>query len=338
PHPCTPIELMGIGDTLKFTLFTLCTLIMGRYANSKADVALGRVQYVYNLVEEATKTLQPRFSHMVWEQVKQLSAFHVKHTEAVGTQPGLQQVPVAPRNVPGTGLRSQSVAGFGTSVEAFWTGGCRLSGGSNGLTGGTESQRDRHDVGKEADDYIIEVDSHHKKTNGNNTAVKIIEREKKKKSFSGPYNGPRYRIGDTSAAIGWIRSFDVYCAMEGVPKDRRWEYLKRGIGNNESFADWYLECKNTGIEEDWDQIIRSFLKQYASDEEADASLFLKTFTTLSRKPNERVQEYADRWNPQVHILKYINAFAEKEDKASVFPNQFADAFVYGLGYDSVVTT
>ncbi|KAJ3040030.1 hypothetical protein HDV00_011479 [Rhizophlyctis rosea] len=335
------IELMAIADTLNLTLFTLCKLIIGRYAKSMADVALGRVQYVYDLVEEAMKTLQPRFSHMVWEQVKQLSALYVKQTEAVGTPPGLQQVPVATQNVLGTGLGSQGVIGgigggvgrpgqgSGRQSRASGTGGRRLSGGSHGSNGvkrqGTGSRNEEFD-GNEEDDYVVEVDSRSKRNTGNNTAVKIIEREKEKKSFSGPYNGPRYRIGDTSFAIGWIGSFHVYCALEGVPKDRRWELLKRSIGNNESFADWYLECRSIGIEEDWDQVVQSFLKKYASDEEADASLFLKTLTTFARKPNERVQEYADWWNHQVHIFKYINDFAEEEDKAS------------GLGYDFIVTT
>ncbi|KAJ3024982.1 hypothetical protein HDV00_000487, partial [Rhizophlyctis rosea] len=93
-----------------------------------------------------------------------------------------------------------------------------------------------------------------------------------------------------------------------------------------------------GIEEDWDQVVRSFLKKYASDEEADASLFLKTLTTFARKPNERMQEYANCWNHQVPIFKYINDFAEEEDKAFVSSNQLADAFVYRLSYDSIVST
>ncbi|KAJ3027926.1 hypothetical protein HDV00_010781 [Rhizophlyctis rosea] len=93
-----------------------------------------------------------------------------------------------------------------------------------------------------------------------------------------------------------------------------------------------------GIEEDWDQDVRWFLKKHASDEEADASLFLQSLTTFALKPNEHVQEYPDRWNHQVYIFKYINDFAEEEDKAPVSSNQLADAFVYGLGYDSIVTT
>ncbi|KAJ3026006.1 hypothetical protein HDV00_012240, partial [Rhizophlyctis rosea] len=341
------IELMAIADTLKLTLFTLCKHIIGRYAKSKADVALGRVQYVYDLVEEATK------------DVKQLSALYVKQTEAVGTPPGLQHAtPIAAQNVLGNGLGSQTVVGGiggGAGRQGQGSGrqsrasGCRVSGGSHKSSNrvkqqGTGSQRnaghrnDNFDGNEEEEDYAIEVDSRPKKTKGNNTVVKIIEREKKKKSFSGPYNGPPYRMDDTSSAIGWIRSFAVYCVMEGVPKDRRWELLRRGIGNNESFADWYLVCNSTGIEGDWDQIVRSFLKKYASDEEADASLFLKTLTTFARKPNERVQEYADRWNHQVHIFKYINDFAEEKDKAFVAANQLADAFVYGLGYHTIVTT
>ncbi|KAJ3024656.1 hypothetical protein HDV00_000796, partial [Rhizophlyctis rosea] len=328
------IELMAVADTLGLTLPTLCKLLTGRYAKSKADVALGIVQHTYDLVETATKTMEPRFSHWTWEQIGKLSSVYTQQVEAVvDTQPGNQQTtPIAAQNVPGTGLGSQSVA-----VEGFWVGGCRLSGGSKGVTGETGSRNEEFD-GNEENDYFVEVDSRSKKTNWNNTVVKIIEREKKKKSFSGPSNGPRYRIGDTSSAIGWIRSFDVYCAMEGVPKDRRWELLKRGIGNNESFANWYLECNSMGIGKDWDQVVRSFLKKYVSDKEADASLFLKTLTTFARKPNERVQEYTDRWNHQVHIFKYINDFAEEEDKASVSSNQLADAFVYRLGYDSIVTT
>ncbi|KAJ3028586.1 hypothetical protein HDV00_010175, partial [Rhizophlyctis rosea] len=356
------IELMAIVDTLKLTLFLLCKLIRGRYAKSKADVALGSVHYVYDLVEEATKTLQLRFSHMVWEQVKQLRALYVKPMEGVGTPPGLQQatpiaaqdvsgtglgsqsvaggigggagrqglqqVPVATQTVTGTGLGSQGVAGgigggagcqgqgSGRQSGASGTGGRRWSGGShegnNGVkrqgTGSQRNDRRRNEEfdRNEEDDYVVEVDSRSKENTGNNIVVKITEKEKKKKSFSGPYNSPRYRNGDSSSAIGGIRSFDVYRAMEGVPKDRRQELLKRGIGNNVSFADWYLECKNMGIVEDLDQVVRSFLKKYASDEEADAWLYLKKLTTFARKPNKRVQEYADWWNHQVHIFKYIN--------------------------------
>ncbi|KAJ3027677.1 hypothetical protein HDV00_010932 [Rhizophlyctis rosea] len=201
---------------------------------------------------------------------------------------------------------------------------------------GTGSRNEEFD-GNEEDDYVVELDSRSERNTGNNTVVKIIEGEKEEKSFSGPYNSPRYRIGNTSSAIGLICSFDVYCAIEAVPKDRRWELLQRGLDNNESFADLYLECKNMGIEDDWDHVVRSFLKKYALDEEADALLFLKTLTTFARKPNERVQEYADRWNHQVHIFKYINDFAEEEDQASVSSNR-SDAFVNGLGYDSIVIT
>ncbi|KAJ3024377.1 hypothetical protein HDV00_000966, partial [Rhizophlyctis rosea] len=256
------IELMAIVDTLKLTLFLLCKLIIGRYAKSKADVALGRVHYVYDLIEEATKTLPLRFSHMVWEQVKQLSALFVKPMEAVGTPPGLQQAtPIAAQNVSGTGLGSQNVAGgigggaglqglqqvpvatqtvTGTGLEsqgvaggigggagcqgkgwgrqsrASGTGGRRLSGGSKGVGVGTGSpnqertgdlsgsQRDCHEGGDEEEDYVGAVDSHSMKNRSNNTVVKIIEREKQKKSSSGPYNSPRYYIGDKSSAIGWI--------------------------------------------------------------------------------------------------------------------------------------
>ncbi|KAJ3027407.1 hypothetical protein HDV00_011212 [Rhizophlyctis rosea] len=197
--------------------------------------------------------------------------------------------------------RRNSIGSHGSSTRAY-------VGSQSGRREGQGSQRtagswnDGFDgTEEEEEDYMIEGDSRPKKTNGNNTAVKIIEREKKKKGFSGPSKRPRHRIGHTSSAIAWICSFDVYCFMEGVPKDSRWELLKRGIGNNESFADWYLECKSMEIEEDWEQVVRLFLKKYASDEEADASLLLQTLTTFARKPNERVQEYADRWNHKVHI-------------------------------------
>ncbi|KAJ3020060.1 hypothetical protein HDV00_002127, partial [Rhizophlyctis rosea] len=171
-------------------------LIIGRYAKSKADVALGRVQFVYDLVEGATKTLKPRFSHLVWEQVKQLSALYVKQVEAVGTPPRLQQAPpIATQNVSGTSLGSQSVAGgigggagrqgqvSGRQSRASGAGGRRVSGGSPEGSNGVKRQgTESHE---EEDDYVLKVDSRPKKTNGNNTVVKIIEREKKKKSFSG---------------------------------------------------------------------------------------------------------------------------------------------------------
>ncbi|KAJ3025198.1 hypothetical protein HDV00_000277, partial [Rhizophlyctis rosea] len=249
-HVDVLIELMAVADMLGLTLFTLCKLITGWYAKSEADVALGMVQHTYNLFETATKTTELQFSHWMLEQIRKLRGLYTKQVEAVGTPPGLQQAtPIAVQDMPVTGLGSQSVSGgigggagrqgqgSGRQSRASGTGGRLLRGGSHESSNGVKRQgtgsqmndgrRNEGFDGNEEDDYVVEVDSRSKRNTGNNTVVMIIEREKKKKSFSGPYNSPRYRIGDTSLAIGWIRSFNVYCAMEGVPKDRRWELLKQ---------------------------------------------------------------------------------------------------------------
>ncbi|KAJ3024063.1 hypothetical protein HDV00_001042, partial [Rhizophlyctis rosea] len=212
------IELMAVADTLGLTLPTLCKLITGRYVKSKADNALGMVHPTYDLVKTATKTMESRFSNWTWEEIRKLSGLYTKQVEAVRTPPVLQQVPVAAQNMPGTGLGGQSVAGgigggagrqgqdSGRQLRGSGTGGCHVSRGSHESSKGvkrhgTGSRNEEFDE-KEEDDDVVEMDSPSKRNTGNNTVVKIIEREKKKKSFRGAYNVPRYRIGDTSSTIG----------------------------------------------------------------------------------------------------------------------------------------
>ncbi|KAJ3031626.1 hypothetical protein HDV00_008233 [Rhizophlyctis rosea] len=71
-------------------------------------------------------------------------------------------------------------------------------------------------------------------------------------------------------------------------------------------------------------------------QEADAGLFLKSVTTFAEKPNERVQEYTDRWNGKVNIFRNINNFAEDKDKAPVTDSQLADTYIYGLEYNAIL--